>query len=225
MTVVGVTVGQLTVEQAMVATLELWLPDYVVAAARRYAAQGAFKLTSEAMEDLLETYAFPYRPRGVTVAESFEDWPVNALPHVQVLSPSWDPAGGGQNGRSRKYQLQVACLVGAQEEDDTRLLRACYEDAIEGLVEQHASLGGVAAGIDPVGGGAAAFNEVSGADARTFQGSIAVFEVTVNNVIDATAGPSEPSKGEGVPEAPAPGVIFEADGQEVELVPEPITGN
>jgi hypothetical protein len=221
-TVVGVTAGQLTVEQAMKATLERWLPDYVVAAARRYAAEGIFDLTPEAMEGLLVGGEFPYRPRGVTVTSRFVDWPIDALPHVQVLSPAWSAAGGGQAGRTDKFQLQVACVVGAQTQDDTRLLRACYEDAIKGLVDQHQKLGGVAAGVDRVGGGSEQFDEVSEDDARTFQGSIAVFEVTVENVIDATAGPSQPSEGAGVPEPPEAGVIFEADGDEVTLVPKPI---
>jgi hypothetical protein len=221
-TVVGVTAGQLTVEQAMKTTLEEWLPDYVVAAARRYAALGVFGLTPEAMEQLLESYTFPYRARGFSITTRFADWPIDALPHVQILSPAWTPAGGGQNGRTRKFQLQVACLVEAQSQEDTRLIRACYEDAIAGLVDQHQALGGVATGVDTLGGGGEQLDEISEDDARTFQGSVTVFEVTVENVVDATAGPSEPSEGDGVPEPPEAGVIFEADGDEVELVPEPI---
>jgi hypothetical protein len=216
MTLVGVVAGQLTVERAMVATLKKWLPTYVVRAARRYAAEPGSPITVNEMETLLRDYTFPFRPRGVTVAKSFEDWPVDALPHVQVLSPSWTPNGGSQNGRSFKYQIQVACLVGAQDQDDTRLLRACFEDAILGLVTQQPSLGGVAAGVDIVGGGGAQFSEVSGADSRTFQGSITVFEVVLENVVSSYGAPVEvlPDE-EGVPpEWPADPILEDA---EVEL--------
>jgi hypothetical protein len=221
MTVVGVTTGQLAVERAMVATLKKWLPTYVVAAARRYAAEADSPITPEEMETLLHNYTFPFRPRGVTVAKSFEDWPVDALPHVQVLSPSWTPNGGSQNGQSIKYQIQVADLVGAQEQDDTRLLRACFEDGILGVVTQHPSLGGIAAGVDVVGGGGAQFSEVSGADSQTFQGSITVFEVVLENVVSPYEGPVEvlPDE-EGVPpEWPADPILEDV---EVELEAEPL---
>jgi hypothetical protein len=221
MTVVGVVAGQLTVEQAMVATLEKWLPEYVVSAARRYAAAGVAGYDTAEMEAQLATYEFPFRPKGITVAKSFEDWPVNALPHVQVLSPSWTPNGGSQNGRSFKYQIQVACLVGAQQHDDTRLIRACYEDAILGLVTQHPGLGGIAAGVDVVGGGGAQFSEVSEADSETFQGAITVFEVTLENVLDTKNGPIEPlEEVAGVPpEWPADPTV-EEDGAQATLEPE-----
>jgi hypothetical protein len=225
MTVVGVVAGQLTVEQAMVATLEKWLPEYVVAAARRYAAAGTSGIDTAAMAAMLTAYEFPFRPRGVTVAGSFEDWPVNALPHVQVLSPSWTPNGGSQNGRSFKYQIHVACLVGAQDHDDTRLLRACYEDAILGAVTQHPGLGGVAAGVDVVGGGNASFNEVAEADSKTFQGSMTVFEVVLENVLDTQNGPVEPlEEVEGVPPEYPAGPTLDEDGTSVELDPEPLGG-
>jgi hypothetical protein len=219
--VVGVTAGQLTVEQAMVATLEKWLPEYVVAAARRYAAADTFGVTTAAMAAMLAAYEFPFKPRGVTVAKSFEDWPVNALPHIQVLSPSWAPHGGSQAGRSFKYQIQVACLVGAQDHDDTRLIRACYEDAILGLVTQHPGLGGVAAGVDIIGGGGAQFSEMSEADSQTFQGAVTVFDVLLENVLDTKNGPVEPLPEEaGVPpEWPADPLLEDA---EVTLVAEPL---
>jgi hypothetical protein len=232
MTVVGVVAGQLTVEQAMVATLERWLPEYVVAAARRYAAAGTFGINTPAMELLLKGYAelladpsgahsgLPFKPRGITVAKSFEDWPVHALPHVQVLSPSWTPNGGSQNGRSFKYQIQVACLVGAQQHDDTRLIRACYEDAILGAVTQHSGLGGVAAGVDLVGGGGAQFNEMAEADSETFQGALTVFEVTLENVLDTTAGPSVPIEPvEGVPPQWPANPTLDEDATTATLVP------
>jgi hypothetical protein len=189
MTVIGVTAGQLTVENAIVNTLEKYLAYYVVAAARRYAAEGVFDLTVEEMEELLAQYTFPFKPRGISVAKSFEDWDTQALPWVQVLSPSWKIAGGSQGGRSIEYEVQIASLVGAQEKDDTRLLRACFEDGILGAIDQHQSLGNIAQGINIVGGGSAAFSEMSGADEQTFQGSIAVFEVLLENVVDPFDGP------------------------------------
>lgn len=225
MTVVGVVAGQLTVERAMVATLKKWLPEYVVNAARRYCREPDSPITPEELEAMLSAYKFPFRPRGVTVAKSFEEWPVNALPHVQVLSPSWSPNGGSQKGRSFKYRIHVADLVGAQQKDDTRLIRACYDDAILGLVTQHPGLGGVAAGVDVVGGGGAEFDEVSEADSQTFQGGMTVFEVTLENVLDTTNGPIEPlPEEEGVPPEWPADPTLEEDGAEVELVPERLGG-
>ncbi len=224
MTTAGVQAGQLTVERAMAATLEMWMPGYVVAAARRYAREEGSPISVEEMETLLHDYAFPFRPRGVSVAKSFEDWRTDALPWLQVLSPSWRPNGGSQDGLSFKYEVQVACLVGAQDHDDTRLFRACYEDAVLGLVKQHPSLGGIAAGIDVTGGGGMLFSEVSEADSRTFQGSMTVFEVTLESVLAPLDGPVEvlPDE-EGVPpEWPADPLL---EDPEVELLPEALNGD
>jgi hypothetical protein len=221
---VGSRVGQLTVEQAMKATLELWAPEYIVAAARRYAEEEALDMTGAELEEALAKAEFPFRPRGVTVAKDFEDWPVEALPHIQIISPSWAVAGGSHDGRTLKYQLQVACLVGAQTSDDTRFLRACYEDAIIGICEQQQSLGGVAGGVDLVGGGPAQFTEVSGKDSRTFQGSIAVVEVTMERAVTRHEGPVAPApEVEGVPPGQPAEPTLAEEGASVELDPEPLS--
>ncbi len=227
--IVGVASGQLTVELAMVALLKKWMPTYVVASARRYAAQGAFGLTSEAMEADLAAYRFPFRPKGVSTTTSFEDWETASLPWLQVLSPSWTPAGGDQNGMTIKYDLQVACLVGAQEQDDTRLIRACYEDAVFGVVEEHEGLEGVAVGIDTLGGGSAQFDELSASDAETFQGSIAVFEVIVAGVLQKFGGPASPDPlpvdENGVPPAWPDYPTLAEGGATATLEPEALSGD
>jgi hypothetical protein len=198
-TVVGVRAGQLTVERAIVATLELWLPTYVVAAARLHAGEEAFGITPMVMEEMLHDDTFPFKPRGISVAAQFEDWDTNALPQIHVISPSWKKTGGDQTGDHITFDINVACIVGAQEKDDTRLIRACYEDAIIGL-RQHQKLGGVANSVELVGGGPAQLNEIDGADQQTFQGSVAVFEVLVQGVIDPRGGPTEVLEDvEGVP--------------------------
>jgi hypothetical protein len=137
--------------------------------------------------------------------------------------------GGDQDGQAFKYELQAACLVGAQTADDTRLLRACYEDAILGIAEQQQSLGGIASGVDIVGGGAAQFTEISGSDERTFQGSLTVLEVTVQRVISRHEGPAEPAPEEepgpgeeAVPPGPPASPTVSEDGAQATLVPEPL---
>lgn len=208
MTVIGLKSGQLTVEQAVVETLTTWMPTHVTLAARRYAAAGVFGLDTPSMEAMLAAYEFPFRPRGITVAKNFEDWPIDALPHLQVLSPQWERAGGDQTGDHFRYQVHVACIVGAQDHDDTRLLRACYEDAILGVMRQHQSLGGLAAGIDVISGGPTLLDEISEKDSRTFSGSLAIFEVLVMGVLDPFGGPAAPDPlpddGDGVPPTPYP---------------------
>lgn len=181
--------GPLTTELRVQAILSKWLPHYVVRQARRYAAEGAFGLTPQAMEDMLTGYVFPFRPRGIVATSTFQEWPVDALPHVQVMSPSWQKVGGDERGDHISYEIRVADVVGAQEAEDTRLLRACYEDAIPELLRQHQSLEGYAAGIDVIGGGPAELSEIDGEDARTFQGSVTVCQVLVHGVIDPKAGP------------------------------------
>jgi hypothetical protein len=220
---VGVRAGQLTVEQAVVDTLTLWMPTYVVAAARRYAAAELFGYTSASMESMLAAYEFPFRPRGISVASTFEDWDTTALPQIKVLSPSWQKAGGDQTGDHIKYGIQVACIVGAQQRDDTRMIRATYEDAILNL-RQHQRLGGVAAGVDLVGGGAAQLSEVDGKDAETFQGSIAVFEVLLTGVLDPRNGPTEVLEDvDGVPPVNPGDPLL--DTPDVTLEPEAINGD
>lgn len=208
MSVIGVTAGQLDTEQAVVKVLAKWMPSYVVAAAKRFATAGYFGLDAGQMDTLLADYKLPFRPRGISVAKSFEDWPIDALPHLQVLSPQWDKVGGDQEGDHFKYQVHVACIVGAQDHDDTRLIRACYEDAIVGVLRQHQSLEGFAAGIDVISGGPTLLSEIDEKDSRMFSGSLAIFEVLVMGVLDPRNGPAEPDPlpddGDGVPPVPYP---------------------
>lgn len=189
---VGVRAGQLTVERAVVATLKLWLPTYVVEAARRYASEGISDFTPESMEEALASGAFPYRPRGISVASTFQDWDTTALPQIKVVSPSWSKIGGDETGDHIVYDIQVGAVVGAQETEDTRLARAVFEDGIPGVLRQHQRLGGLAAAVEVVGGGSTHVSETDDKDSRTLQASATVLTVLVMGVIDPRNGPSEP---------------------------------
>lgn len=184
--------GQLACELAVKALLETWLPTYVVRQARRYAAAGALGWTTPTLEEALAAYVLPFRPRGISVVSTFADWPVDALPHVQVMSPAWSRAGGDQDGEHISYQIFIACIVGAQDRDDTRFLRACYEDAVLELMRHKQKVGGFAAGVNLIGGGPQQWDVGEEEDARTFQGSAAAFEVLAQGVVDPRDGPALP---------------------------------
>jgi hypothetical protein len=184
--------GQLACELAVKALLEAWLPTYVARQARRYNTAGAYTPTGASLDADLATYALPFRPRGISVVSSFEDWPVDALPHVQIMSPGWERRGGDQAGDTIAYQVNIACIVGAAQRDDTRFLRACYEDAILELMRHKQTVGGFAAGVNVLGGGAAQWDPGDEQDARTFQGSAAAFEVLVQAAVDPRGGPALP---------------------------------
>lgn len=184
--------GQLACELAVKTLLDVWLPTYVVRQARRYDQLGAYQPTGDSLEADLAAYELPFRPRGITVVASFEDWPIDALPHVQIMSPAWERRGADQTGEHIAYQVNIACIVGAAERADTRFMRACYEDAILELMRHKQSVGGFAGGVNLLGGGAASWDPGDEQDSRTFQGSAAAFEVVKMGVIDPQAGPASP---------------------------------
>lgn len=224
----GAQAGQYTVELHVVALLQKWLPTEIVRAARRYAAMPGTPITSLELEAMMTSGEFPFAPRGITVTTSFDDWPIDALPHVQVIAPSWTPQGTDQVGIAESYEVQVCNLVGAQGHADTRFIRACYEDAIPIVLMQHQGIEGLpgAGGVQLVGGGSAEFAGDE-KDSRTFQGSLAMFEVLVHGVLDPRGGPAAPGPLPVVtpgdvppPDSPYPTVLV--DGATVELTAEEV---
>lgn len=188
----GARAGQYTVELYTVATLKKWLPSEIVRAARRYAAMPGAIVNSATLETMLTTGVFPFTP-GVSVMADFDDWPVDRLPHVQVLAPTWTPVDTDERGIAMLYSVQVACMVGASDQAHTRFIRAAFEDAIPVVMKQHQGLEGLpgAGGTEMLGGSAVEITDTK--DARTLQAFTGSFEVLVHGVLNPRGGPSSPN--------------------------------
>lgn len=177
--VIGVTAGQLTVENAVAAILGTWMPTYIAAAMRRYGLDPA-------------TAGFPFTPKSILVVPGFVPNAQDELPYVQVTAGAWKRVAGDQAGWRINYDIAVIVVVAAQDLPNVRLARACYEDAAMGILGQHQSLGIGAEGVAVTNGGPSE-TEFLPEDARTLQASLIICTVTLGGVLDDKAAPADPT--------------------------------
>jgi hypothetical protein len=197
--------GQYEVAQAVGATLWQWLPTHTVAWAR----------TRGVSEADLTSGKFPFRATELTIVSAYSQWAMDAgLPHVQVMSGSWQAAPGDETGKAGVYEIHVAVLVAAQDHSAALLRRACFEDGIRDTLAKHADIGGLASGVTILGGGPAQLSDVNPEDARTLQGSVVVAEFMVPHIYDPFSGPAASTPlpdVAGVPPVPPTDPVFPPD--------------
>lgn len=174
--VFGPIIGSYDVEQAVLAVLEEWLPTYLAEVAR---VRG------------IDQSIVP-RPRSMIQAKEFEGWPEDRLPCVQVVSPGLaERPERSPEGYAAWWQINVFCVVHGRDKPATRRLRGIYEDAITACLMQRPGLGGLATGMQWLGGGAGDV-PIDERDTRTLAGAVTVMAVQVDSVLDPTLGPAQP---------------------------------
>jgi hypothetical protein len=194
----GLIVDTTVTGDALVATLDRWLPTYLAHLGR---------LDRERRGDQGLTPEIVRPPRSwhraiVPVEDDGVLWPDRALPAVYVVYDGLadDPVHDGNGKYSCEYRFEIAAVVQAADQDGANRLSQIYYAAIVGAIMQRQSLGGHAGGVTWRPGTAA--RRPLGADGRPLAVCGAIFDVTVPDVIDVFDGLAEPMPG--TPPAAAP---------------------
>lgn len=173
------------VQAAALATLELWLPDY--------------------LREVERTHRLPQgiipAPRSWGIAGGdVDDWFTHASPAVLVRSDGAPDTRRGAEHYNADWQLDIVVAVSASVQNRAAplVLAQRYGGAVRGALLHHPDLGGFAL--------ATVWDEVQIADAMVKGEARALvvesFTVTVANVISRFGGPVAPSAGRPSPDSP-----------------------
>lgn len=163
-----------TVEEAVLATVELWIDTYLCEIERN---EGI------TVRDLP-------RPRSYARANIYNIFPDEQLPAVVIISPGLSKAPIKQaQGKHRTYwNVQVAFQV-ASTPDAVRDLADYYTAAARAIFLQHQDLGGMADGITWLG---EKYNDAPDPFRRSVASGNVLLEVEVDDAVTAAAGPVGP---------------------------------
>lgn len=188
------------VEDAVIATLQLWLPTYIA----EVAAQNG-----------LDRSAIP-NIRSYHTVNSYDKWPEDQLPSLVVISGGVPDditvASGGVHRAQFAFGFAVFCS--ANTESNTARMAKRYAAAIRACFVQHQSLGGFARGVEWKG---EVYDDVESVDSRSLASARGVYLVEVDDVVSSGKGPSEPEPKPNPAEAYEP-VIAESVEVEIERV-------
>jgi hypothetical protein len=195
----GVILDSAVTSDAIVATLDEWMPQLVAHLARLDSERrGPAGLTAEIAQPPASYHQTedPVEDNGVL-------WPARALPAVYVIYDQLadDPVHDGDGKYSVRHRFEVGAVVQGPDQDAAYRFSQLYYMAIVGcLMQQDPSLGGHAAGVNWRTGTAA--RRPRGAEGRPLAVCAAMFEVDVADVIDVFD--SLPAPMPGTPPAEAP---------------------
>jgi hypothetical protein len=194
----GPLVSQWNVEQATIATLQVWIPEYLAEIER----QNNFQRL---------TLPRPPAPESIHGGIDFDQWYQDTTPEViVVVEPEGEPERPASAGYTQLYQIQVGVLrVGSgstlaeRPEDEARAVACFYGTACELLVQQP-SLNGLTSDLVMVGLPRLSFPDPN---KRAIVQVVTTFHAWVPEVIIDTAGPVQPRPAEspeypGEPEQP-----------------------
>jgi hypothetical protein len=170
------------VEQAVKATLETWMTDYLGELER------------------IEGYEPNQiaRPAGIIVASEFAKWPEDQLPLIMVISTGTvgKPERHERGRHAVAWAVTVAAIVSDVEELESRRLAGAYAGAIRAAILQHKMLrsdlhpDGFAQFLSWQG---ESYSDLPFQDVRTLDSCRVSFSVGVEDVVTEQAGPREPS--------------------------------
>ena len=175
---IGPIVGLPDVEDAVVATIELWINEYL----SEVESQGG--LANGTIT----------RPLSYSKTYDYDNWPKGQIPAVAVVCPGTI----GQPERSSGnvgawFDVEVDVIVSGQDELDARRAAGRYQTAIATLLEQQGSLR--ASGSEPFAQNTwfQGFKvELPEVENRTLAVGTASFHVFVNPIFNRLAGPANP---------------------------------
>jgi hypothetical protein len=160
-------------ERAVIDTLIKWLPFYV-----------------PLIEDRMgrEAGDIPL-PITYTTRRVFTKFPEDQLPTIIVVSPGLDgePKKGGDGTYRAKWVMHVGCVVSTSDLMETNVVSKIMGAAIRAAMTQHASLGGVACGMDWYD---ESYDPLPDDDTTRSLGAAALsFRIEVDNVVNWQKGP------------------------------------
>jgi hypothetical protein len=163
------------VEQWTLATLQLWMPEYLAWTERRTGR------TAHAIA----------APAQWAVGATTDGWPTGTLPSVLVVSPGlvrWTRHDGARSIRG-KYQLGVAVAVSAADRAAADRLARDYAGALRALMLQNPTLGGHVETLELVQEDYAPLTDAGGLARGTAR---VTFRVHVRGLASVGGGPKVP---------------------------------
>ena len=197
----GVTTNAFRIEEAALATLKAWLPAHC---AHQERANG------------LDPGALPV-PQEFPTASELDPKASQRLPAVFVVSPgtTGTPEQLTNGSYRATYRIEVAVLAAGRDEREVRRDAALYIAAIRGALVQNGTLGGVVEKVSWTGPDDHAVAATAvGREQRAVYGT--AFAVTVRDLVDRNAGPTDPplDPSESAPPSPARTVTVVAQATE-----------
>lgn len=173
------------VEQAVIETLQLWLPTYL----------RQMEVVGERPDQSLRP------PRHYKTANRFENWPDDQLPVAVVVSPGLReaPRRLGSGEFNAKWTVGIGIVCSADNAQNTNSLAKAYAAAVRAVLTQKPDLGGFAAGVEWLD---ETYDDAPVEAGRTLASGQVVFAIQVNSVLDTFRGPVTPTV---TPEANPPG--------------------
>lgn len=160
------------VEQALITTLQMWMPTYLAEVARQHG-KGARELPTVA---------------SYTTVVEFDKWPEDQLPACIVVSPgiAEQPSQEAKGKHRAKWAAELALICSASTQKNSLDLAKMYLAAARAAILQHASLGGFASGLEWID---ELYDRVPSEDTRNLGAASGLFVVHVDDVTTKGAGP------------------------------------
>lgn len=160
-------------EEAVIDTLIKWMPLYL-----------------PMVEDIMGRNAgdLPL-PRTYTTRRIFTKFPEDQLPTVIVVSPGLDtePKEEGDGNYRAKWRMHVGCVVSTSDLIETNVVSKIMGAAMRAAMLQHASLGGVACGME---WSDEYYDPLPDDDTTRSLGAVALsFRIEVDEVVNWQKGP------------------------------------
>lgn len=198
MSIFGPVVTGQDVVEAAVATIKRWSPDYLAEiAAHSGRARGdlpAFRSYVPMID--LNKFSEDQVPACIVIAPGTIETPVKRSKQVQA-----------------RWGLGIGCVVSGQNDANSYELATLYVAAVRMMMLQQKSLGGFAEGVNWI---SERYDALPDIDMRSFTAGVLQFGVDVNNTVDPTQGPRQPS----VDVTVAPGVWPVVQTEQVTVVKE-----
>jgi hypothetical protein len=196
------------VEDAVLAHVRAWIPDYLREVERH--------LVTRPSGQTLVPGTLPL-PKSYERASQVDKWPESQLPAVVFSSPGLADGGLRRDGAGTYEGTWVVALhsvVAGNDDRSTRWLAGAYTAALRLLMTQQAMVEGL--DVEAVEYADEAYDQIPHVRARSLMAGTATFELTVRDLASASAGPSAPSGEPATDPGPWPEV------EETELIVEKV---
>lgn len=164
------------VEDALIETLQEWMPTYLMAMEERKGKDAGSLLA----------------PRSWQVVVDDEKWDAQQMPALNVVSAGTNdtPARGSRGTYDATFLTGVVWYLGGADRDLLRRANRWYAAVVREILIQHPPLvGGVSVEVLWMG---EEYDTVASDMARTLVAGRTVFAITVDHVVESDAGPIEP---------------------------------
>lgn len=203
----GPLVAASDVELALLAHVQLWLPDYLAEVDRKY-------------DDDVGT--LPY-PRGWIVSGDVERMPEDQTPTIVVASPGLDdpPLAGGDGLYVARWMMTVAVILSARGNRLALRLARRYALALRALLVQQQALDDELVTVRRIDWLDERYDTLESIDDRTVSVATIGLAVEVSDVVQRNAGPMTPVLPPGSGTGPNSPTWPTADVVDVSLTKEP----